>query len=462
MFLELALAILSSIIMCNKLNSKKKRRYRVGKDVLIIEEGPSESYVGALKVEKVDPLHSYDVRRIYDYARSLSKCCKGSELEVRVIRSSEDSKKLLKKIENEISTLRIILSKDNSNVKAEEKLKYFESLLEAVSKYPPTSVNTYYIIRANSKEKLEKDIEYLKGVVEGILNVEVRRLSGPELLRVIKGEDGKKIIANSKSFYVVQPKAKTYNEKALIYLGIREDGEAFLMDAEDLLRHVLVLGSTGSGKSTLLCTLAARAKLVGIENITIMDPKGDLINMCGEGYKVYGPFAEEEMRRRRKVTEAFASDILSSILKEELSDSLKRLVIIDEAWLLEEETLESMMREGRSRGVGVILATQSLKDFGSGVLNNAHTKIFMKYLEVQELKELGLQIDLLELRKLEVGEALIMTPDGEVVRVKVDPFQTLTRMTLKSSMPKSLKDSSTPSTRPSNSIITKFGTTFDF
>jgi len=458
--LELALALTASFAVC-ALKTNKKRKVKVLKDFLIITEGKKVEYVAALELTRVDPLAFTEPRRLREYSKALAKCCKGLRLEIKAIRGPDDAKSLLRKIENEIATLRIILQADPSNVRVEEKLRYLEKLLNIIAKYPPTTVKVYYVVSGHSKSKVEKEIGVLEGLLDGILGADVRRLKGTEMLQVLRyGVAGKMNLSASTSLLSSPPQPRVLKE-AMIYVGMREDNEPALLSLDDLRHHVLVFGSTGSGKTTFLCSLIKRARALGLEDVIIFDPKGDLIRMCNDVVtKKYGPFTETEVGKRRQVAATFATEVLGKILKSDLKDGVETLVVIDEAWLLDHEVLESMMREGRSRGVGVIAASHSPSDLGNAVFHNAHTKFFLKLDKVDNvLERIGIAE---EVSSLDIGEAIMLTRDGEAVKVELEPEgHTTTLTTLKSSTPSSDRASSTSLISPSSSTKRKFGTTLE-
>ena len=458
--LELALALTVSFAVC-ALKNNKRRKIKVSNNLLIIAEGKRVEYVAALELTKVDPLSFVEPKRLREYSKALAKCCKGLKLEIRTVRGPEDAKSLLRKIENEIATLRIILQADPSNVKVEERLKYLEKLLNIMTKYPPISVKVYYIISGSSKSKVEKEIGVLEGLLDGILGAEVKRVKGSEIAQILRyGTKGKMNLNASTNLLASPPRPKSAKE-AMIYIGMREDNEPALLGLDDLRHHVLVFGSTGSGKTTFLCSLIKRVRAIGLEDIIIFDPKGDLIRLCGNvSTKKYGPFNETEVGKRRQIATAFATEVLGKILENNLKDELETLVVVDEAWLLDREVLESIMREGRSRGVGVIAASHLPLDLGEVVFHNAHTKLFMKLDKVDTILERIGVVE--EVNSLDIGEAIMLTRDGDTVKVKLEPEDHATTLTtLKSSRPNSDSTSSTSLTSPSSSTKKKFGTTLE-
>lgn len=64
-----------------------------------------------------------------------------------------------------------------------------------------------------------------------------------------------------------------------MFLGTDSSGNAFDIEASDLLTHGVVLGRTGSGKTGATVTIIEEAVLSGA-SVIILDPKGDLTNLA--------------------------------------------------------------------------------------------------------------------------------------------------------------------------------------
>jgi len=97
------------------------------------------------------------------------------------------------------------------------------------------------------------------------------------------------------------------------YLGrVRDTGEKYLYDPDDLVTHAVILGMTGSGKTGLgigLLEEAARREIPAL----VLDPKGDLTNLLLHFPKLrpedFLPWVSAEEARRRGITrEALARE----------------------------------------------------------------------------------------------------------------------------------------------------------
>ncbi len=105
-----------------------------------------------------------------------------------------------------------------------------------------------------------------------------------------------------------------------------------------------------------------------------------------------------------------------------------RLVIIDEAWRIARiRSLYTLVKEGRSKNVGVVLATQNIEDVPPEVIDNINTVIaFGSYSDsyLNKLREiLGLKKEFIDkMKRLGIGEAILLTSnEPHPVYVRVEP-----------------------------------------
>ncbi len=173
-----------------------------------------------------------------------------------------------------------------------------------------------------------------------------------------------------------------------------------LFDEQGAL-HTLVIGPTGSGKTSLLATIVIRTlSLQLVDRLVVIDPKGDLARIIDKL-----SISDDRL---------YVSD-LSQLDEDEKVNELSRLVrtarvvagrgltllVVDEAWRLKEAYKEftALMREARSLGVSLMLASQDPTDFDPIVWNNVsnvialamHTEEFRRLLaRYIPLKDTGL------------------------------------------------------------------------
>ncbi len=105
-----------------------------------------------------------------------------------------------------------------------------------------------------------------------------------------------------------------------------------------------------------------------------------------------------------------------------------KAIVIDEAWrVLGLKPARTLVKEGRSRGVGLVIATQNVEDVPQDILDNIHTVIaFGSYSDnyVEKLSTLlGLRRSYMEkIKKLSTGEAvLISSIDPHPLFIRIEP-----------------------------------------
>ncbi len=105
-----------------------------------------------------------------------------------------------------------------------------------------------------------------------------------------------------------------------------------------------------------------------------------------------------------------------------------KLIVIDEAWRIGSvKALYTLVKEGRSRRVGIVLATQNIEDIPSEIIENIHVLIVFGSHSDEYLykisRTLGLKRSVIEsLKRLSIGEALILNSlDPHPVFVRMEP-----------------------------------------
>ncbi len=105
-----------------------------------------------------------------------------------------------------------------------------------------------------------------------------------------------------------------------------------------------------------------------------------------------------------------------------------KLVIIDEAWRISRiRSLYTLVKEGRSKNVGVVLATQNIEDVPPEVIDNINTVIaFGSYSDsyLNKLREiLGLKKEFIDkMKRLGIGEAILLASnEPHPVYVRIEP-----------------------------------------
>ncbi|MET1128997.1 MAG: hypothetical protein ABWW70_06735 [Thermoproteota archaeon] len=209
-------------------------------------------------------------------------------------------------------------------------------------------------------------------------------------------------------------------------------------------RHSIIVGPTGKGKTTLLAKIVTNSLLssdiLGIRLIAIVDPKGDLVRLL-EGYgiideaRVHEAFLRghhEVLKTPISSSAVILADSIDSIYnvvrweakelwkygfeKARSSGPLRTLVVVDEAWRAERSLIESIVREGRSRALALVAASQHPMDFSTFVWSNASNYIAFgstdeNYVNALERYTNLEKEDLSLAESLTVGEALLGAVD---------------------------------------------------
>ncbi|MCE4606496.1 MAG: type IV secretory system conjugative DNA transfer family protein [Desulfurococcales archaeon] len=155
-----------------------------------------------------------------------------------------------------------------------------------------------------------------------------------------------------------------------ICVGKSLEGPVYCMKwIDDFERHVGIIGPTGAGKTTLLYTITLNLISKGV-NVSIMDPKGDLVTLLEDKGLTEHPKLE--------VLTGYKEDIVEELAKKDPEN--EKALIIDEAWRVLSNTVKfsktyHLFRESRSKKLRIIYATQNPWDLSSTVYSNTGTFI---------------------------------------------------------------------------------------
>lgn len=126
--------------------------------------------------------------------------------------------------------------------------------------------------------------------------------------------------------------------------------------------HLLVCGSTGSGKSVELRSLIEYAILAGVDDITVMDPKYEFLDLASGNVKVYNETDDmyrvmggmvADMQRRPKTKDRH----LTLLVIDEFADIMDSTPT-DKGGMTIEQLLKMLAQKGRALGFRIIAATQ--------------------------------------------------------------------------------------------------------
>lgn len=219
-----------------------------------------------------------------------------------------------------------------------------------------------------------------------------------------------------------------------VYIGkTKESSLHFFLDFETVFNpHVFVFGMSGGGKSYLLKSLLARLHAVTSSSLIMIDFTGEYLefatqlecaelNLLGNANK-FSPFSEKlsylnlsQMEEAEKVQVAsmVLENLLAQMRKRGASQGARLFVFLDEAWklLLKGDVVDTLIREGRKYGVGMILASQILGDIKESFLSNVATIFCFRIQDGSSLDRLERSYllggdELSKIQNLDVGSCL--------------------------------------------------------
>lgn len=214
----------------------------------------------------------------------------------------------------------------------------------------------------------------------------------------------------------------------------------FFLNFRSLLNpHTFILGMSGSGKTYLMKSLMLKIySLLGCR-IVVIDLNGEYAELSNsdmgdssleldrlfgiedrkgnkEDYAIiyYDLKNLEEKEKSRRV-----SDLLNKIDKNmrfwNADGDFRVFIFLDEAWkfLKEINSLESIVREGRKYGVGIVMASQMLEDIDIPMLYNSAVLFVFRIQNKNSLNKLSKSYGLDEktlnrIQNLEVGECFVV------------------------------------------------------
>ncbi len=349
-------------------------------------------------------------------------------IEIKARRESVSVQDIVKRLERDIAVLRIILESDPSNIRVERKLKTYEEVYKAyLNGVPPARVSLYVIGFSTNEDELKEEVGKFVEALAAMIGAEVERLKGKDIIRkaiLPLKEKGEVTSAEVFGSVVVNERLPPPLIGPIVLGYEARTGEIVGLDEEKIRRHVLLVGSTGSGKTTLLATLAVRIRDIYEAKVISIDPKGDLADMLKrEGFEVSeDPRADVINTDDQNVIERVVEYVKKEMKISKRGSRLHTVLIIDEAWKLGVKKFEPLLREGRSRGIGLIIATHSLKDIDTKLLVNLNTRIIMRT-DRNDLKGISKEI-LDEVLTLVKGEAVVIW-GRNYLRVKLYPLRRL-------------------------------------
>ncbi|MGI0141981.1 MAG: ATP-binding protein [Candidatus Micrarchaeales archaeon] len=224
------------------------------------------------------------------------------------------------------------------------------------------------------------------------------------------------------------------SQNSLIYIGdTAHNHSPFFLDfAETINPHIFVFGMSGGGKSYLIKSMMLRMSVFANSRILLIDFTGEYAEFVDylfykeadaesiEESLDYGGISylnlaknteQEKLQKAKQVLQR----ILAMIRNRGVSKDYNLFIVLDEAWklLINDDTLNVLIREGRKYGVGLVLASQLLNDISEKFLANVATVFAFRMQDAGSVDalvrnyELDMQSATL-MQNLEVGQCIVI------------------------------------------------------
>jgi hypothetical protein len=202
-----------------------------------------------------------------------------------------------------------------------------------------------------------------------------------------------------------------------------------LLDFDKLLNpHMLIVGMTGSGKTFLMKNMILRLSVFEESIIILIDFTGEYQNRLkmhisnledmGLGdyskneityFNLAGSLEQEKIRSCSKILE----HVLILMRSQEINGKRRIFVVLDEAWKLlkSDKSLETIIREGRKYGVGLILSSQLIEDADNPIISNIATLFMFRTQNKKSIEKIAKNYNLSEeyaskIQNLDIGSCL--------------------------------------------------------
>lgn len=216
-----------------------------------------------------------------------------------------------------------------------------------------------YLLEVSAGVKIGNIYRYRKDIANA-LNVPSVRI--PESLAIYEGKSYLAVEAGKRRTETLLWDEKYLQGKKLP-VGMDNFRNVIYWDLDNhSTPHLLVCGSTGSGKSVELRCLIEYARLAGVDDITVFDPKYEFQNLQSDGIKVYSETEDmyrimgemvADMQRRTKSKDRH----LTMLVIDEFADIMDSTPA-DKGGMSMEQLLKMLAQKGRSLGFRIIAATQ--------------------------------------------------------------------------------------------------------
>ena len=194
-----------------------------------------------------------------------------------------DTVKAAKRIESKLLTYRVILEKHPENKTVEARLRILSRIYERITEgHAPLKARYVFFVKSKNCE----DVSEKATTITGLLKVHgcgSKLVCGDDVVKILLGKPVEYVDSKTAIEPIQYLSWRFRNDSEFsLYIG-REVATGLpayisLWSPKSGASHVLVLGPTGKGKTTLLATMVARILALDLATLTIIDPKGDLIN----------------------------------------------------------------------------------------------------------------------------------------------------------------------------------------
>ena len=216
-----------------------------------------------------------------------------------------------------------------------------------------------YLLEVSAGVKIGNIYKYRKDIANA-LNVPSVRI--PEDLAIHEGKSYVAVEAGKKRTETLEWDPK-YLDGHKIPVGMDNFRNVIYWDIDNhSTPHLLVCGSTGSGKSVELRSLIEYARLAGVGDIVIFDPKYEFGDLASDAVHVFSETDEmylkmsslvTDMQRRPKTNDRH----LTMLVIDEFADIMDSTPA-DKGGMSMEQLLKMLAQKGRSLGFRIIAATQ--------------------------------------------------------------------------------------------------------
>ncbi len=342
---------------------------------------------------------------------------------------------VVNRLESMLTTFEVLLERNPSRASIKARKAYVEKLLADVVSRGAIAVTVTLEFKGVDCDDVKSALEPLR-----IFNCEYKVSCTPTKTSV-----GRSVISPSDIIAKLTPTIADLATPSALIVGIsiligyddRTDAPILLpLYGNEGAYHTLVVGPTGSGKTSLLASIAIQASNVLRKlRVTVLDPKGDLAAILFR-LREKGLLGDNvDVRDLSRLPEHDKNEAVARVVEESIygmNRGERMLLIVDEAWRLStiEGVIDSAIREARSRGVAIAMASQAPSDYSELIWNNVSNVVALPSPSRSYLEELGRYIPLADslkefLTSSRQGRAIVwFKADNRTVpiRLRIEPL----------------------------------------